>query len=80
MGNSKSYHDKKVTLPSSPGEWISAGNTGYCELVKNTKTGLVAEQYHIQLDTRIPHEQNEEIYEERRIQNDNLVAVYQVEK
>lgn len=56
------------------------GNTGYCEIVKNSITGVVAEQYHIPLDHRLSPEENEEIYEERRVQNDNLVTVYQVEK
>lgn len=62
MGNNNAYKEKKVTIPAMVGEWVSAGKTDYCDLVKNSRTGVIAEQYHIPIETRLSAQENEEIY------------------
>ena len=47
-----------MTIPALVGEWIPAGKTDYCDLVRNTRTGILAEQYHIPIETRINAEEN----------------------
>jgi hypothetical protein len=69
-----------VCQPSQPGEWQKEGTTGYCDLVRNRKTGQLAEQYVFQRDQRLDVLEDCLRYEFRRQQRNGIVEVYQVER
>lgn len=68
-----------VVQPSKPGDWNKEGTTGYCDVVRNTRTGIEAEQYFLQRDGRISLADDLNRYEYRRTQTKSLVEVFQVE-
>jgi hypothetical protein len=81
MGNSP-YGSQgfPVVRPSRPGEWVVEGNTGYCDIVRNTTDGTLADMYSTTRDGRIPLAEDYRRYNYRLTQNNNLVQVLQVEK
>lgn len=82
MGNqttAASIASLQVCQPSPAGEWQKEGTTGYCDLVRNRRTGQLAEQYMFQRDQRLGVVEDCRRYEFRRQQRSNIVEVYQVE-
>jgi hypothetical protein len=69
MGNNKSST-----------KWIKEGTSGYCDIVRNSQNGLLAEQYSIAMDSRLSQEENINRYQYRSTSNQYIVEVYQVEK
>ena len=80
MGTGHSVDQLEVAIPSLPGEWILEANIDYCQLISNTYTHVMAEQYLIPTDHTLSLNRAYEIYDYRRTQNDNLVQVYQIER
>lgn len=80
MGNNKSNGMLDVLRPSKPNEWVREGSTGYCEVVRNTLTGQIAEQYSVAVDGRLSQQDNLARYQYRSTNNQFIVGVYQVEK
>jgi hypothetical protein len=66
--------------PSRPGEWAIEGTTGYCDIVRNTADGTLADLYSVTRDDRIPLNEDYRRYNYRLTQNSNLVQVLQVER
>lgn len=80
MGNNNpSARGAPVHRASRPDEWVRQGTTGYCDLVRNTQTGQIAEQYSIPVDQRINREEDIRRYEFRG-SHPYFVKVLQVEK
>lgn len=70
----------EVTRPSQPKEWVKERTTGYCDVVRNTHTGLLAEQYSVAVDGRLGRDENLRRYEFRFTHCQYTVQVIQVEK
>lgn len=69
-----------VAHPANEEEWKIVENLGYCDVVRNSNTNELLEQYTIPVDGRLSLPEEFQRYEFRRTQTQNLVRVIQVQK